>query len=402
MASAVRNGSTPATVTATETWTPTSGARQAFAAAASVTVTFPAGGLRGFGAPGHRGPLICPLLMTEVCSRQGRRPAFRAVAQLPQLSSPQAPPRCSIDSAHGSGRPVEDARSRRGSCCLVERWEVERFLTDLRSLDLCGRRRGCGRPCEDFQVRSPYPPHRGVAGRGCAVAARGRPLPTRAAAPVVETERAVAGRYADVTLVLALTGLRLGELRGLRVRDVSSVPYPGLVGKRSVPQSDRVRPIVEEWAAGREANQLLFPAPEGGYLHAVGALVDDGSRSAPSRPAAHRCESVDCRWCRHQDGVGVAGSLDGETDARHLRPPDGDRRRPGGPGACEPGSRGPAGGPGVSERTHKSGERAKVASDLRKRGGAPGQIRTADTRFRRAVLYPLSYEGGAGSAPQEG
>ena len=29
-----------------------------------------------------------------------------------------------------------------------------------------------------------------------------------------------------------------------------------------------------------------------------------------------------------------------------------------------------------------------------KRGGALGQIRTADTRFRRAVLYPLSYEGG--------
>lgn len=27
-------------------------------------------------------------------------------------------------------------------------------------------------------------------------------------------------------------------------------------------------------------------------------------------------------------------------------------------------------------------------------GGALEQIRTADTRFRRAVLYPLSYEGG--------
>ena len=26
--------------------------------------------------------------------------------------------------------------------------------------------------------------------------------------------------------------------------------------------------------------------------------------------------------------------------------------------------------------------------------GAPGQIRTAGTRFRRAVLYPLSYGGG--------
>ena len=25
--------------------------------------------------------------------------------------------------------------------------------------------------------------------------------------------------------------------------------------------------------------------------------------------------------------------------------------------------------------------------------GAPGRIRTVDTRFRRAVLYPLSYEG---------
>jgi len=31
------------------------------------------------------------------------------------------------------------------------------------------------------------------------------------------------------------------------------------------------------------------------------------------------------------------------------------------------------------------------------RKGAPGRIRTCDTRFRRAVLYPLSYEGLAGS-----
>ena len=35
-----------------------------------------------------------------------------------------------------------------------------------------------------------------------------------------------------------------------------------------------------------------------------------------------------------------------------------------------------------------------MASDLRKWVGAPGRIRTCDTRFRRAVLYPLSYEGG--------
>jgi hypothetical protein len=32
---------------------------------------------------------------------------------------------------------------------------------------------------------------------------------------------------------------------------------------------------------------------------------------------------------------------------------------------------------------------------------ALGQIRTADTRFRRAVLYPLSYEGGASARVPE-
>jgi hypothetical protein len=30
---------------------------------------------------------------------------------------------------------------------------------------------------------------------------------------------------------------------------------------------------------------------------------------------------------------------------------------------------------------------------------ALGRIRTCDTRFRRAVLYPLSYEGGACAKP---
>ncbi|CCH79833.1 hypothetical protein BN12_60039 [Nostocoides japonicum T1-X7] len=35
---------------------------------------------------------------------------------------------------------------------------------------------------------------------------------------------------------------------------------------------------------------------------------------------------------------------------------------------------------------------ARRLAPLRRR--APGQIRTADTRFRRAVLYPLSYGGG--------
>ncbi len=34
-----------------------------------------------------------------------------------------------------------------------------------------------------------------------------------------------------------------------------------------------------------------------------------------------------------------------------------------------------------------------TTSDLLFCSGAPGRIRTVDTRFRRAVLYPLSYGG---------
>ncbi|MDO5699719.1 MAG: site-specific integrase [Dermatophilus congolensis] len=96
-------------------------------------------------------------------------------------------------------------------------------------------------------------------------------------------------RYADVTLVLGLTGVRLGELRGLRVRDVVDVPYPALIVRRSLPQSGRtgrviqrtrtkggrsrmvplsdlVRPVIREWMQGKELDDLLFTAPEGGYL----------------------------------------------------------------------------------------------------------------------------------------
>lgn len=40
----------------------------------------------------------------------------------------------------------------------------------------------------------------------------------------------VAGRYADLTLLLGLTCLRFGELRGLRVRDLLVVPYLAVPG----------------------------------------------------------------------------------------------------------------------------------------------------------------------------
>ena len=96
-------------------------------------------------------------------------------------------------------------------------------------------------------------------------------------------------RYADVTLVLGLTGIRFGELRGLRVGDVVDVPYPALIIRRSLPQSGRtgrviqrtrtkggrsrmvplsdlVRPVIREWSEGKNLDGLLFTAPEGGYL----------------------------------------------------------------------------------------------------------------------------------------
>jgi integrase len=117
------------------------------------------------------------------------------------------------------------------------------------------------------------------------------PFPVGVLASVVDAQRGHSPKYADITLVLALTGVRLGELRGLRVRDVVDVPYPALVVKRSIPQSGRtsapierattksgrsrlvplslpVQPVVARWSEGREPDDLLFPAPEGGYLRA--------------------------------------------------------------------------------------------------------------------------------------
>jgi integrase len=96
------------------------------------------------------------------------------------------------------------------------------------------------------------------------------------------------GRYRDVVPVLALAGLRWGELAGLRVGDRVSVPGPGLRLRRAVLASggggalyvdtlknNRARtvplvldlvPIVDRWSAGKAPDAWLFDAPEGGPL----------------------------------------------------------------------------------------------------------------------------------------
>jgi integrase len=92
-------------------------------------------------------------------------------------------------------------------------------------------------------------------------------------------------RQASLALVLGLTGLRWGELCALRVRDVSSVPFPALNVTRSAPDGQLVRnrtksgrgrsvplaaelvPIVAEWAIGKAPDDLLFTSEEGNRLN---------------------------------------------------------------------------------------------------------------------------------------
>jgi integrase len=99
---------------------------------------------------------------------------------------------------------------------------------------------------------------------------------------------ACARPYRDVVPVLALAGLRWGELAGLQVGDRVSVPGLGLRLSRAVlasegggalyvdtPKNNRARtvplvaelvPIVDRWSAGKEPTAWLFAAPGGGPL----------------------------------------------------------------------------------------------------------------------------------------
>lgn len=96
------------------------------------------------------------------------------------------------------------------------------------------------------------------------------------------------GPGADVVLVLGLAGLRWGEVAGVRVGDLVSVPGRGLRLQRAVLASGgggalfvdtlkgrRARtvplvadlvPVIDRWAAGKVAGEWLFPAPGGGAM----------------------------------------------------------------------------------------------------------------------------------------
>ena len=100
--------------------------------------------------------------------------------------------------------------------------------------------------------------------------------------------QACKGRYRDVVPMLALAGLRWGELAGLQVGDRVSVPGPGLRLRRTVLASggggalyldtltnNRARTVplvlelvtvVDRWSAGKAPDAWLFDAPQGGPL----------------------------------------------------------------------------------------------------------------------------------------
>lgn len=181
----------------------------------------------------------------------------------------------------------------------VNRVLIERFLGTIastRSVGTAARVRTTLRGLFDYAVRS-----RVIRDSPAAVVRLPRPDSGRSRPEfrpftmeelqsVVDEQRQHAGAQADVTLFLGLTGLRFGELRGLRARDVTRVPYPAVVVARSLPQSGRsgkviertttksgrsrivpllslALPVVEARLEGLCSEDLLFPASQGGYLH---------------------------------------------------------------------------------------------------------------------------------------
>lgn len=127
--------------------------------------------------------------------------------------------------------------------------------------------------------------HRFVSRPAVALGVRARRSPLDELRKLTEACR---GRYRDVVPVLALAGLRWGELAGLQVGNRVSVPGPGLRLRRAVLASggggalyvdtlknNRARtvplvvdlvPIVNRWSVGKAPDAWLFDAPGHGPL----------------------------------------------------------------------------------------------------------------------------------------
>lgn len=110
------------------------------------------------------------------------------------------------------------------------------------------------------------------------------PLNEHELADVIGAVAVLDKRSAQIIEVLAWTGLRWGEARAIRVRDVTQLPMPMFnvrrnrpegtaerttkSGKaRQVPLVDTILPIIHGLADGKDADDLLLTTAHGGQLH---------------------------------------------------------------------------------------------------------------------------------------
>ena len=168
---------------------------------------------------------------------------------------------------------------------------------------------------------------------------------------LLELAEACKGRYRDVVPVLALAGLRWGELAGLQVGDRVSVPGPGLRLRRAVLASsgggalyvdtlknNRARtvplvldlvPIVDRWSEGKAPDAWLFAAPEGGPLRESnwkrGRLgcchfCCRAARVPRPRSASYGSVGVAGCWRGPEGGTAGAGTRHSGDDDGPVRP----------------------------------------------------------------------------------
>lgn len=119
---------------------------------------------------------------------------------------------------------------------------------------------------------------------------------------------------ANVLLVLGWTGLRWAEARALVVADFVEVPTAGLLVRRSepegvgrkatkgrtsrrVPLSNRVLPIVRDFAEGKAAGDLLLTTSQGAQLHRSAVLRTlEWTRTGGGRRLHDLRHTAACLW----------------------------------------------------------------------------------------------------------
>jgi len=138
-----------------------------------------------------------------------------------------------------------------------------------------------------------------------------------------------------VVSVLALAGLRWGELAGLQVGDRVSVPGPGLRlsravlasggggalyvdtlknnRARTVPLVNELVPIVDRWSAGKRPDAWLFDAPGGGpvresnWKRSVGWLAAKAGAAVPTLRVHDLRHTAASLWLRLVGPPGASG-----------------------------------------------------------------------------------------------